>query len=156
MVHSCWESFIKRLFTKVCVQDLGIATRDVGVLQWGAVTKSKCEGGRGERVYQNLEFLERGARQDSLCGGMQSTHKNYQEKILGKNFLTSLCSCPLISCRYSPLAEPKWKPEGKGTLDAVYTGRQPGQRADGEEGRVDPGGQKVLSTATQHSEYVNQ
>ena len=54
------------------------------------------------------------------------------------------------------LAESIWKLEGKGALDVVQRGRPPGQRAGGEEWKVDLGKQKVWSMASWFSKHVNQ
>lgn len=91
-------------------------------------------------------------------GEMESTLRNLQGRNLDKNFFSNLTLFSLfdLSCRYSPLVKPKWKPEGKGALDTVHTGQPPGQRADGGERRVDLGRQKVLSTHTLALKFVNQ
>ncbi|XP_069457526.1 uncharacterized protein [Ovis canadensis] len=53
----------------------------------------------------------------------------------------------LLDHQVLTLAESKWKPEGKGALDVVQRGRPPGQRAGGEEWKVDLGKQKDATAA---------
>lgn len=149
------KSFIKGLFTKVCVQDLGKGT---GMLQCPSGDPLPKLSWRGRWCLPEPRVLETDAGQELwlLVEGCNQPTENYQEEILEKNFLTSLCSLPLISYRDSPLAEPMWKPEGKGDLEAVHIGWLPGQRADGDGKRVELSRQKVLSTDMQPSKYVNQ
>lgn len=50
-----------------------------------------------------------------------------QGRIPGNKDLVSLSTCFPISCPYSPLTDPNWKPEGKASVDAApYRSASPG------------------------------
>ena len=160
MVHSCWEEFNKRTVYKgVCwIQKKYQGTRDLLVPQWGAITYARFEEASRGSVYQSLEILEKATWQElrPLVEGCSQATETYQGDILGKKF-PDLTFVPCFDLLQGlTLAESKWKSEGKGALDVVQRGRLPGQRAVGEEWKVDLGKQKVWSMASRFSKHVNQ
>ena len=68
-------------------------------------------------------------------GHTLSEKRNYQELWSEVLSVRPLHTVPYRQVRYSPLAESKWKPERKGTLDEVRTGRAPRQRAEEKSGK---------------------